>query len=43
MSFTNLPIREPLNFGSIDVKLHGGVKVKEANFLWNTFVVPENY
>lgn len=40
--FTDLSIGEPLNFGAIDVKMHGGMKVKEANFLWNSFVIPEN-
>lgn len=34
-------VGEPLNFGAVDVKIAGG-KLKEANFLWNTFFVPEN-
>lgn len=41
--FTDLSIREPLNFGAIDVKMYGGMKVKEANFLWNSFGIPVNY
>lgn len=40
--FTDLSIREPLNFGAIDVKMQG-MKVKEANFLWNSFGIPVNY
>lgn len=41
--FTDLSIREPLNFGAIDVKIHEGMKVKEANFLWNSIGIPVNY
>lgn len=33
---------EPLNFGVVDVKLDEGMKVKEADFLWKTFSIPEN-
>lgn len=40
--FTDLSIREPLNFGAIDVKIQG-MKVKEANFLWDSFGIPVNY
>lgn len=40
--FTYLSILEPLNFGAVDVKLRGGKIMKEANFLWKTFIIPEN-
>lgn len=42
MTAAYLSALEPLDFGAVDVKLDEGMKVKEADFLWKTFVIPEN-